>query len=97
MVRHTLFILALGCGSSSTIEPAASGSGSGSSFAALGNKPANARRPTPPPSIDRSALAIGATAPAVDLVDAATGTPWTLAEALAKHARVMLVFYRGDW
>jgi hypothetical protein len=97
-LRHSLLILALGCGSSS--GPAGSGSagsGSGSSYAALGHKPANARRATPPANIDKSALAVGATVPAIELVEAASGKPWTLAEALAKHARVMLVFYRGDW
>ncbi|MBA2538429.1 MAG: hypothetical protein H0V17_02235 [Deltaproteobacteria bacterium] len=101
MLRHTvsaaLMILALGCGSSSTTEPAASGSGSGSAYSTPGHKPATARRPSPPQNIDKTALAIGATAPAIDLVNAATGAQWTLAEALAKHARVILVFYRGDW
>lgn len=53
-------------------------------------------RTTPPPGIAARALAVGAKAPAVALTDA-VGAPWTLADALAKHARVMLVFYRGDW
>jgi hypothetical protein len=43
-----------------------------------------------------SALAVGALAPDVALPDA-SGAPWLLGDALADHARVMLVFYRGDW
>ena len=75
---------------------AGSGSGSAATYDALGKKPTNARRPTPPPGIESKALAVGAKAPALALVDAA-GAPWQLTESLAKHARVMLVFYRGDW
>ena len=100
ILRHTLFILALtGCGSKSSDPTAGSGStGSGSSYSALGHKPANARRPTPPPNIAKSALAVGASAPTdLSLVEAASGKPWTLGNELTKHARVMLVFYRGDW
>lgn len=102
-LRHTLLVFALlGC-SSKASDPTTgsgstgSGSGSGSAYSALGHKPANARRPTAPPNIDKSALAIGAPVPAVELVDAASGKPWTLAGELSKHARVILVFYRGDW
>ena len=92
-------LLAAACGSSERTQPASAGSaaaGSGSAYEALGKKPANARRPTPPPGIEAKAVAVGAKAPAVSLVDSA-GAPWTLADALTKHARVMLVFYRGDW
>jgi peroxiredoxin len=101
MLRHTLLMLALlGCGSKSS-DPAAgsgsTGSGSGSSYAALGHKPANARRPTPPPEIDKTALAIGASVPAMEAVDATTGTPWTLASELGNHGRTLIMFYRGDW
>jgi len=102
MLHHTitpLIILALlGCGSKTSEPAAGSGSaGSGSSYAALGHKPANARRPTPPPEIDKTALAVGATVPAVELVDAASGNPWKLSDAFAKTERVIVVFYRGDW
>jgi hypothetical protein len=111
-LRHTplpsLFAFALLACSSKASDPTtgsgSTGSGSGSgaahpanTYPALGHKPANARRPTAPPNIDQSALAIGATVPAVELVDAASGKPWTLAGELSKHARVILVFYRGDW
>ncbi len=98
-LRHTLFVFALlGCGSKGNDPTTGSGStGSGSAYSPLGHKPANARRPTPPANIDKSALAIGATAPVVELVDAASGKPWTLAGELTRHARVILVFYRGDW
>ena len=99
MLRHTVLILAtlVACGSKSSDPTAGSGStGSGSSYVALGNKPANARRPTPPPNIDRSALAVGATVPAIELAEA-SGKPWTLANELTRHGRVILVFYRGDW
>ena len=95
------FLLFAACGSSESKQPAAgsagsAGSGSAAAYDALGKKPANARRPTPPPGIETKALAVGAKAPAVALVDAA-GAPWQLTASLAKHARVMLVFYRGDW
>jgi hypothetical protein len=105
MLRTALaFALLAACGSSETKQPAAgsagsAGSGAGSAasaYDALGKKPTNARRPTPPPGIETKALAVGAAAPAVALVDA-SGAPWQLTDALAKHARVMLVFYRGDW
>jgi hypothetical protein len=98
--RHMVLVLALGCSSSTTPDRAGSGSvtssGSGSAFSALGKKPEGARRPTPPPDIEKRALAVHAPAPAIDLASSA-GTRWTLADALTKHARVMLVFYRGDW
>jgi hypothetical protein len=99
MHRLALVLLVLAaCGSKETPTTTGSGTGTGSApaYDALGKKPANARRPTPPPGIEASALAVGAKAPAVELVDA-SGAPWTLATALSKHARVMLVFYRGDW
>jgi hypothetical protein len=94
------FVLLAACGSSETKQPAAgsgsAGSGSAAAYDALGKKPTNARRATPPPGIESKALAVGAKAPAVALVDAA-GAPWQLTDSLAKQARVMLVFYRGDW
>jgi len=98
ILRHTLVILALiGCGSKSSDPTAGSGS-TGSGYSALGHKPTNARRPTPPPNIDKSALAVGASAPTdLSLVEAASGKPWTLGNELAKHARVIVMFYRGDW
>jgi hypothetical protein len=77
-------------------DPAPPASGSGTNYEALGKKPTNARRPTAPPDIEKNALAVGAKAPDLALTDA-TGAKWTLADALTKHKRVMLVFYRGDW
>jgi AhpC/TSA family len=76
-------------------EPAPS-AGSGSGYQALGKKPANARRPTAPPNIEAKALAVGTKAPLFEVKDTA-GASWRLADALSKHARVILVFYRGDW
>jgi len=101
IMRHTTlaFLLLAACGPSESKQPAAGSAGSAGSAAtydALGKKPTNARRPTPPPGIESKALAVGAKAPALALVDAA-GAPWQLTDSLAKHARVMLVFYRGDW
>jgi hypothetical protein len=102
--RHTLLILAMSCSSSTSPDQAGSGSvattGSGSAYSSLGKKPEGARRPTPPPEIEKRAPALGATAPAIDLAIAAgtaSGGRWTLADALSKRDRVMLVFYRGDW
>lgn len=69
---------------------------SGSSYQPLGKKPANARRPTAPPGIEASALAVGAKAGDFVVPDT-DGRPWRLGDALAKHARVMIFFYRGDW
>ena len=95
-MRAVLFALALLGACSSKKEPAPA-AGSGSTYEAMGKKPANARRPTAPPNIEAKALAGGAKVPGdVALVDP-TGAPWKLADALGKHARVMLVFYRGDW
>jgi hypothetical protein len=96
MHRLALVLLLAACGSKETPPVTSTASGSGSAYEALGKKPANARRANPPPGIEAKALAVGAKAPAVELVDSA-GAPWTLATALTKHARVMLVFYRGDW
>ncbi len=100
------FVLLAACGPSETKQPATgsgatgsgsgSGSGSAANYDALGKKPTNARRPTPPPGIESKALAVGTKAPALALVDAA-GAPWQLTDSLANQARVMLVFYRGDW
>jgi hypothetical protein len=88
-----LLVAALLFGCSSKEAPPAK---QGSSYEAMGKKPANARRPTAPPNIEANALAVGAKAPMVELLDP-TGAKWRLADALTKHARVMLVFYRGDW
>lgn len=97
-VSTLAFVLLAACGSSESKQPAAgsAGSGSAATYDALGKKPTNARRPTPPPGIESKALAVGTKAPALTLVDAA-GAPWQLTDSLAKHARLMLVFYRGDW
>ena len=96
-MRRLLLIALLAACSSKSEAPSTQGtSGSGSAYQSSGKKPANARRPTAPPNIEAKALAVGTKAPDVTLRDA-TGAPWRLADALSKHARVMLVFYRGDW
>ena len=95
-MRRLLLIALLAACSSKEAPSTAPGSGSGSGYEAMGKKPANARRPTAPPNIEAKALAVGAKVPAIEVTDA-TGAPWRLADALGKHARVMLVFYRGDW
>ncbi len=41
-------------------------------------------------------VAAGAEAPDVALRDQTDAT-WRIADGLSRHARVMLVFYRGDW
>ena len=58
-----------------------------------GYKPAHARQPSPA-SVKKQAA--GTPAPAIELKDN-TGQPWSLANALTKTKRVVLVFYRGDW
>ena len=88
-----LLVAALLFGCSSKSEPPAQ---QGSSYQSMGKKPTNARRPTAPPNIEANALAVGAKVPDVEFLDP-TGAKWRLADALTKHARVMLVFYRGDW
>ena len=82
--------LVFGCSSKSSDPPAKQ------TYEATGKKPANARRATAPPNIEANALAVGAKVPLVEFADP-TGAKWRLADALTKHARVMLVFYRGDW
>ncbi len=57
--------------------------------------PLGAVRNTPPPGIERRALAVGATVPAV-VLQAADGSAWRLADALGRGPAV-LVFYRGHW
>ena len=87
-------LIVTGCSSKKDAPPS---TGSGSAYEAMGKKPANARRPTAPPNIEAKALAVGAKVPeTVELADP-TGATWRLSDALSKHARVMLVFYRGDW
>jgi hypothetical protein len=86
-------LLFAACSSSKDASPT---TGSGSGYQALGKKPANARRPTAPPDIEAKALAVGAKAPSIEVNDA-TGAPWKLVDALAKHTRIIVVFYRGDW
>jgi hypothetical protein len=58
--------------------------------------PASGRGTAPSSTLATTALRVGDAAPEIALTDAA-GAPWTLSDAQAKHARVMLVFYRGDW
>ena len=85
------------CSAKPAEGPVATGSaGSAPAYEPLGHKPADARRATPPPDIAAKAIAVGAQAPAITGTDH-TGAPWALATELTKHARVMLVFYRGDW
>ena len=91
-MRRALVILAC-------LAAACGSSGSGSSappYQPAGKAPAAAGRKTPPPAMADHALAVGAAAPAIALADD-HGARWTLGDAQAKHARVMLVFYRGDW
>ena len=95
-MRRVLLIALLAACSSKEAPSTTQGSGSGSSYEATGKKPANARRPTAPPNIEAKALAVGMKVPDITVKDA-TGASWRLADALSKHARVILVFYRGDW
>lgn len=83
------------CSSSQSSSPRPS-STPAPSYAPTGKIPVAGRRTTPPPTFADHALAIGADAPLVALADTG-GETWTLGAALARHARVMLVFYRGDW
>ncbi|MEZ4400058.1 MAG: hypothetical protein R3B06_08570 [Kofleriaceae bacterium] len=97
--------LTAACGQRSSEPAAGSSAAAGSNAgAAPATPPANEyaavipkapRRDTPPPSLATSALAVGADAPAIDAL-ASTGR-FVLADALTKHARVILVLYRGDW
>ena len=57
--------------------------------------PLHAARKTPPPGIDRTALAVGAPTPPIELANA-DGTTWRGATALA-GGPLVLVFYRGHW
>jgi hypothetical protein len=52
--------------------------------------PPNPTRASPPPGLDQRALPVGATAPALTLLDA-KGGHWNL------HGAAVLVFYRGHW
>ena len=45
---------------------------------------------------EMSGLGVGTKAPDFTLMDA-TGRPVSLAEEVAKHKSVVLVFYRGEW
>jgi hypothetical protein len=45
---------------------------------------------------EMSGLGVGTKAPDFTLMDA-TGKPVSLAEEVAKHKSVVLVFYRGEW
>ncbi len=95
----SLFAIVAACQGSRREPATTGGSGSGgraNASAATSKRPPNPRRATPPPTLASSALAVGTAAPAIALADT-TGAPWTLAGAQAKYARVMLVFYRGDW
>jgi peroxiredoxin len=53
-------------------------------YQATGLRPDNADRATPPADVEKSALAVGAKAPAIQA-------------KLADHELAVIVFYRGDW
>jgi peroxiredoxin len=53
-------------------------------YAAVGLRPDNADRATPPPDLDKTALAVGHDAPPIRAM-------------LPAHERIVVVFYRGDW
>ncbi len=89
--------LALGLALAACGSSAGTGTGAGSAkYTPVGVKPPNAGKAVAPPQVGDHAIAAGAAAPAIALPDDA-GATWTLGDALAKHARVVLVFYRGDW
>jgi len=91
-----LAALMIACGSSGSQPGTGTGMGTGSAYKPVGVKPANAGKAIAPPQVGDHAIAVGAAAPAISLPDD-LGASWTLGDALAKHARVVLVFYRGDW
>ena len=92
MSRLVAVVLALAaCHGSQSATP--SGARSTSTSA---QDPASPPLTTGPRSLATTALKVGSAAPAVALTEAG-GAPWTLSDAEKKHARVMLVFYRGDW
>lgn len=92
VVLASLVLAVASCKGSST--PPATGSGAADGYQAQGKKPEGATRPTPPPTL--ALLPVGTVAPAIQLPDA-KGATWTLADALTKWKRVVIVFYRGDW
>ena len=53
-------------------------------YDAVGIRPDNAARATPPPDLPKSALAVGTDAPPIRAM-------------LPAHERIVVVFYRGDW
>ena len=59
------------------------------------NLPPNPKREAPPPDIERTALPVGAQAPAIDLPTEGGGR-WSLRDALQRGPAV-LVFHRGSW
>lgn len=94
VVLASLVLAVASCKGSSTPPATGSGSGAGDGYQAQGKKPEGATRPTPPPTL--ALLPVGSVAPAIALPDA-KGAMWTLADALTKWKRVVIVFYRGDW
>ena len=100
----TLALPASGCRGDSKPREVPPGPANGSAtpapskptYEAIGQRPVNPKRATPPPELLASALPVGAAAPSIELASS-TGKPWSLAEAQTKHARTMLVFFRGDW
>lgn len=65
-------------------------------YTAIGQRPTNAERATPPGGIDDQARAVGTAAPTGTARDSA-GASWSIATALTAHPRLVVVFYRGDW
>lgn len=65
------------------------------SVALAAGPPAGARRESPPPAIEATAISVGALAPSFELPSAG-GERLALARILAKGPAV-IVFYRGYW
>jgi len=65
-------------------------------YTAVGQRPTNAERATPPGGLDDQAIALGSAAPTASARDT-SGATWSVAAALAARPRVVVVFYRGDW
>jgi hypothetical protein len=104
-------LLAVACSKAKTRAPAPHPAAPASAVSAQGSAavahryhpsgkvPVAPRRMTPPPGIMARALAVGSSAPDIDLPDVLSGKPgrFHLAGALAEKQRALLVFYRGDW
>ncbi len=78
----TALALSGGCGSDKRAEPSRGDA-------------AAAKRESAPPEIEANAVALGATAPDLELVG--TSGRYRLGDELGRRERVLLVLYRGDW